>query len=105
MQDASRRLFFARDPLGRRSLLIHHPREEHPYFILSSTSTGPSSTFGEFEELSSKHIYYLDLNADANVLIVRWIISLMVTQESKAFRIPTFSKLALLSCPEVMGLR
>ncbi|TDL28534.1 hypothetical protein BD410DRAFT_711708 [Rickenella mellea] len=54
------RLFYGRDPLGRRSLLIHTPTQENPYFILTSTSVG-AHPHSSFEELSTDHIYSLDL--------------------------------------------
>ncbi|KAJ7630687.1 asparagine synthase-domain-containing protein [Roridomyces roridus] len=59
-QATSRRLFFARDPVGRRSLLIHKPSIANPYFLLASVSTGldPAS---EFEELSTDYIFCLEL--------------------------------------------
>lgn len=57
---SSERLYFARDPLGRRSLLIHRPSTEMPYFMLSSVSDG-RSPFYEFSELPSRNIFVLDL--------------------------------------------
>ncbi|KAJ7169626.1 asparagine synthase-domain-containing protein [Mycena filopes] len=58
---ASHRLFFARDPLGRRSLLIHKPSDKNPYFLLASVSSGPD-TCCEFEEISTEYIYCLELH-------------------------------------------
>lgn len=56
-----RRLYFGRDPLGRRSLLLHYPTEKHPFFSLSSVSIGPG--YGcIFKELDSKYIYSIDLS-------------------------------------------
>ncbi|KAJ7706449.1 asparagine synthase-domain-containing protein [Mycena rosella] len=57
---ASQRVFFARDPLGRRSLLIHEPSVGNPYFLLASVSVG-SDPSCEFQELSTEYIYCLDL--------------------------------------------
>ncbi|KAJ7102183.1 asparagine synthase-domain-containing protein [Mycena belliarum] len=57
---ASRRVLFARDPLGRRSLLIHRPTIENPYFLLASVSTG-SDPACEFQEVSTEYIYCLEL--------------------------------------------
>ncbi|KAA1468623.1 hypothetical protein DENSPDRAFT_833998 [Dentipellis sp. KUC8613] len=57
---ASKQLFFARDPLGRRSLLIHKPSQENPYFLLASVSLGANPAY-DFAELSTGHIYSLDL--------------------------------------------
>ncbi|TFY70699.1 hypothetical protein EVG20_g2309 [Dentipellis fragilis] len=57
---ASQQLFFARDPLGRRSLLIHKPSQKNPYFLLASVSLGANPAY-DFAELSTEHIYSLDL--------------------------------------------
>ncbi|KAJ7130103.1 asparagine synthase-domain-containing protein [Mycena crocata] len=56
----SQRLFFARDPLGRRSLLIHKPSIRNPHFLLASVSIGPDPSC-EFQELSTENIYCLEL--------------------------------------------
>ncbi|KAF8219244.1 hypothetical protein L208DRAFT_1427107 [Tricholoma matsutake] len=54
-------LFFARDPLGRRSLLIHEYTPESPCLILTSVSAGVDSRYN-FEELCTDSIYCLDLH-------------------------------------------
>ncbi|KAE9410848.1 hypothetical protein BT96DRAFT_983532 [Gymnopus androsaceus JB14] len=54
------KLFFARDPLGRRSLLIHRPSTANPYFILASVSAGSDSGYS-FEELDTTNILCLDV--------------------------------------------
>ncbi|KAL7285665.1 hypothetical protein ACG7TL_000770 [Trametes sanguinea] len=59
---ASHRLYFARDPLGRRSLLIHYPDEARPYFLLSSVSAGLHPGYS-LEEISTECVYSLDLDA------------------------------------------
>ncbi|KAJ6509277.1 asparagine synthase-domain-containing protein [Mycena vitilis] len=56
---ASERIFFARDPLGRRSLLIHKPSAKNPYFLLASASVG-SDRACEFQELHTEYIYCLE---------------------------------------------
>lgn len=56
----SQRLYFARDPLGRRSLLMHKPSREMPYLLLSSVSAGLDSAY-DFSELSTQHIFSLDV--------------------------------------------
>jgi len=56
-----RKLFFARDPLGRRSLLVHWPSNELPHLVLTSVSTGMSDCH-EFIELPTEHIYALNLD-------------------------------------------
>ncbi|KAK0246021.1 asparagine synthase-domain-containing protein [Armillaria nabsnona] len=53
-------LIFGRDPLGRRSLLIHKPSLSHPYLILTSVTSGTDAGCS-FEELSTDHIFYLNL--------------------------------------------
>jgi len=59
-QGASQHLFFAVDPLGRRSLLIHKPSSANPYFLLSSVSAGSNPLY-EFDEVLTESIYYLDI--------------------------------------------
>jgi len=59
-QRASSRLYFGRDPLGRRSLLIHKPSMGAPYLLLSSVSAGANPAY-DFSELSTEHVYSLDL--------------------------------------------
>ncbi|KAH9947984.1 asparagine synthase-domain-containing protein [Amylocystis lapponica] len=57
----SQRIYFARDPLGRRSLLIHRPTPVNPYFLLASVSVGSHPGYA-FEELSTDCIYSLDVS-------------------------------------------
>ncbi|EMD41682.1 hypothetical protein CERSUDRAFT_146870 [Gelatoporia subvermispora B] len=54
------KIVFARDPLGRRSLLINRPTPEYPYLVLASVSVGAHPAYAP-EELSTDHIYALDL--------------------------------------------
>lgn len=61
-QHRSGKVFFARDPLGRRSLLMHVPSPELPYLLLASVSTGKSDHY-DFTELSTEYIYALDLRS------------------------------------------
>ena len=61
MQNGSKRLYFGRDPLGRRSLLIHKPTAAFPVFILCSVSVRAPDGLN-FEELSSDHLFSLDLH-------------------------------------------
>ncbi|KAH0838478.1 asparagine synthase-domain-containing protein [Lanmaoa asiatica] len=60
LQGSSKKLYFARDPLGRRSLLIHKPTLTNPIFLLASVSAGDDDAY-EFEELSTDGIFGLDL--------------------------------------------
>ncbi|KAH6917180.1 asparagine synthase [Coprinopsis sp. MPI-PUGE-AT-0042] len=57
----TQRLYFARDPLGRRSLLIHKPTQNLPCFLVSSVSSG-SSSYLEFEEVPTDFVYCLNLS-------------------------------------------
>lgn len=61
-QHRSRKLFFARDPLGRRSLLVQWPTSELPHLLLTSVSIGTNDGY-DLTELSTEHIYALDLNS------------------------------------------
>lgn len=54
-------MFFARDPLGRRSLLIHKPSSTIPYFLLASVSIGNRPEY-DLTEVSTECVYVLDLN-------------------------------------------
>jgi asparagine synthetase B (glutamine-hydrolysing) len=62
----SKSFFFARDPLGRRSLLLHTPSSFDDSFILSSVGSSTEGTLGNdpstfisFEELPPKGLYQL----------------------------------------------
>lgn len=61
LQGSSKKLYFARDPLGRRSLLIHKPTLTNPNFLLASVSAGDDDAY-DFEELPTDGIYVLDLD-------------------------------------------
>ena len=65
-QCSTRTLYFGRDPLGRRSLLVHYPDSVNPYFLLSSVSAGLDSRHS-LEELSTEHLYAIDLSAAAEL--------------------------------------
>lgn len=81
-------LYFSRDPLGRRSLLIRkRPVDEdrwwgfitfvdkpnllNPYIILGSVSVGQNPGYS-FEELSTEGIFCLDLGSLGKSLDVSW---------------------------------
>lgn len=74
-QTAENALYFARDPLGRRSLLLQLPRDNMPFLVLSSTSAGQTIT-PDLEELSTAHIFRLDLTSVGEV---RYLFSLTKT--------------------------
>ncbi|EAU92919.2 asparagine synthase [Coprinopsis cinerea okayama7 len=59
---ATHRLYFARDPLGRRSLLIHKPTRKLPVLLVSSVSSGTSPLL-EFEEVTTEAIFCVDLTS------------------------------------------
>ena len=59
-------LFFARDPLGRRSLLIHRPTPDQPYLLLSSVSAGLNAGYN-FDDVSTDFIYCLSLRSLASI--------------------------------------
>ncbi|TFK30642.1 hypothetical protein FA15DRAFT_19968 [Coprinopsis marcescibilis] len=59
-------LYFARDPLGRRSLLIHWPTEELSSLLISSVSSGTSRLLN-FEELLTDFIYCVDLSQISSI--------------------------------------
>ncbi|KAL1667660.1 asparagine synthase-domain-containing protein [Schizophyllum commune] len=60
-QHQTRCIIYGRDPLGRRSLLVHAPSEERPYFILASTSAGAHLEF-HFDELPTQGFFCLSLD-------------------------------------------
>ncbi len=61
LQKSTNQLLFARDPLGRRSLLIHKPTPSNPYFMLASVACGASDGYS-FQDISTEHIYCLSLS-------------------------------------------
>ncbi|QRV76776.1 asparagine synthase [Ceratobasidium sp. AG-Ba] len=58
-------LYFARDPLGRRSLLIHTPSPSEPFFALCSASNRKTSN--GFEEISTAGIFSMPLQGGSLV--------------------------------------
>ncbi|KAG8924498.1 hypothetical protein FRC01_011421 [Tulasnella sp. 417] len=61
-QTSTNTLYYARDPLGRRSLLVHHPTEEQPYFIIASSCNGISAGF-KFEEVTPDGIHCIKFDS------------------------------------------
>ena len=76
-QEASHKVFYARDPLGRRSLLSHEPSEDNPYFLLASVSADANEGY-DLDELSTEHIGIIDLDKLATSNNVGFIKSLCV---------------------------
>ena len=60
-QHRSKHVYFSRDPLGRRSLLVHYPDANRPYFLLTSVSAGADPGHA-LEELSTESIYAIDMD-------------------------------------------
>ncbi|GAA6029046.1 hypothetical protein JCM8097_001567 [Rhodosporidiobolus ruineniae] len=60
-QASTERIYFARDPLGRRSLLLHPPTPQSAYFLLSSCAPGKEYPLQEWEEVTcdAVHCYHL----------------------------------------------
>ncbi|KAF8331070.1 asparagine synthase-domain-containing protein [Cantharellus anzutake] len=62
-QSSTRKLYFGRDPMGRRSLLTRAPTPNCPWYTIASTSLGPGSPSSEsFDEVSAEHLYCIDLS-------------------------------------------
>ncbi|KDE09415.1 hypothetical protein MVLG_00320 [Microbotryum lychnidis-dioicae p1A1 Lamole] len=61
---AQNTLWFGRDHLGRRSLLLHRPTPSMPRLILASCAplARPNSDFGEWEEVACDALFSFDLN-------------------------------------------
>ncbi|KAH9944543.1 asparagine synthase-domain-containing protein [Epithele typhae] len=58
--NASRTVFYGRDPLGRRSLLVHRPTKANPYLLITSVSAGVHPGY-VLEEVSVAHIHGIQL--------------------------------------------
>lgn len=77
-QASSKHLYFGRDPVGRRSLLVHSPTSKNPYFLLMSASAGEDAHYDGLQEVSTKSFFYLDLctsNTQAEVRLKHVIVS------------------------------
>ncbi|CEL57641.1 Asparagine synthetase domain-containing protein 1 OS=Danio rerio GN=asnsd1 PE=2 SV=1 [Rhizoctonia solani AG-1 IB] len=61
LHKSSQMLYFARDPLGQRSLLLHLPTPSEPIFLLCSASNHRSV---DYEEISTSGIYSISLKGD-----------------------------------------
>ncbi|KAM0790810.1 hypothetical protein ACM66B_004656 [Microbotryomycetes sp. NB124-2] len=60
-QAVHQRLYFGRDPLGRRSLLVHVPTPVNPYLLLTSCGAGTSYLVNEWEEVPCDSIFAYNL--------------------------------------------
>lgn len=60
----TQRLYFARDPLGRRSLLLHSPTVATPRLML--TSSAPSAT-AQWDEVSCEAVHVFDFSLLSNL--------------------------------------
>ena len=73
VQHATKSLFYARDPLGRRSLLMRIPDSINPSFILASTSLGHLTSAGNhFEEVSPNYIHQIHLDRIDFIVRPQW---------------------------------
>ncbi|KAJ8084263.1 hypothetical protein PM082_003031 [Marasmius tenuissimus] len=85
---ATHKLYFARDPLGRRSLLIHRPSATRPWFLLASVSAGDDPAYS-FEEVSTGHIHVIDLQlVAARGLLYSEDYSTSISRQSKNGQFP-----------------
>ncbi|GAA5922140.1 hypothetical protein JCM3775_003504 [Rhodotorula graminis] len=55
------RIYFARDPLGRRSLLFHLPTADSPTFFLASAAPGGESPLQNWTEVATDAVHLIDL--------------------------------------------
>ncbi|GAA5859461.1 hypothetical protein JCM1840_004626 [Sporobolomyces johnsonii] len=62
-QASTSRIYFARDPLGRRSLLLHPPTPISPFFVLVSNAPGKDFPLKEWEEVGCEAVHCYDLLA------------------------------------------
>lgn len=74
LKAGSQSLYFGRDPLGRRSLLVHWPTLRRPYFVLSSVSDGADSQVFSFEELETGFLFRLWLSDMRSDTVSRFLI-------------------------------
>ncbi|KAK4050812.1 hypothetical protein OIV83_003234 [Microbotryomycetes sp. JL201] len=56
-QAVHQRLYFGRDPLGRRSLLVHVPTPVNPYLLLTSCGGGTDFLINDWEEVPCDSIF------------------------------------------------
>ncbi|BGP42293.1 hypothetical protein JCM10449v2_006298 [Rhodotorula kratochvilovae] len=61
-QASTQRVYFARDPLGRRSLLFHPPTPASPYLFLASNSPGAGFPLQDWEEVACDGVHCYHLN-------------------------------------------
>ncbi|GAA5843113.1 hypothetical protein JCM9279_001866 [Rhodotorula babjevae] len=60
-QASTERIYFARDPLGRRSLLFHLPTPDSPAFLLASTAPVGDSPPQDWTEVATDAVHCIDL--------------------------------------------
>lgn len=60
-QSSNHRIYFGRDPLGRRSLVMHRPTPISPSLYLASNAPGAGFPLDEWEEVAcdAVHCYHL----------------------------------------------
>lgn len=72
-QASSGRVYFARDPLGRRSLLLQRPTSSNPTFSLVSCPPGNNSTLRGLEEVTCDAVHCYDLLKEGELSPVRLV--------------------------------
>ncbi|KAH8925436.1 hypothetical protein BT69DRAFT_1216516, partial [Atractiella rhizophila] len=60
-QSYNKRILYGRDPLGRRSLLMHRPTAVNPYLLFSSTATRKEYALGDWEEVPADCVHCYNL--------------------------------------------
>ncbi|TEB39164.1 hypothetical protein FA13DRAFT_1725127 [Coprinellus micaceus] len=84
-------IYFSRDPLGRRSLLIHIPALDFPVLFISSVSAGLDSNIS-FDEVSTESIHYVDLETlEQECLTAPWDATLAEAIGRSISQLPRFT--------------
>lgn len=83
-QASTGRLWFARDPLGRRSLLYHKSTLRNPYFFLTSVSGGAHHEH-DLDEVSTDSLYRINVR-DIDVRLDQVLSSVLASLYSHSLR-------------------
>lgn len=73
VQAKTQMLYFARDPLGRRSLLLSKPSEGHAQFVLGSVGEAGDNTQWGWEEVGCESIWQVRLEALVSCLCAMFV--------------------------------
>jgi asparagine synthetase B (glutamine-hydrolysing) len=82
-QALNHRVYFARDPLGRRSLLMHRPTPVSPSLFLTSNAPSVNHPLNEWEEVPCDSIFayhLLDLKGK------NWGVSQFAAEDDQSLR-------------------